>query len=66
MTQMMNMPQQANMVIALSPTITETLQRRKKTLEEDLARVNHCLSLLEQSPGVAEVFDAVSQITGSH
>ena len=43
-------------------SITEQLEGRKKSLEEQLERVNNAIDLLKKFPDTQEVLDALSKL----
>lgn len=45
--------------MALSPSIIDTLKRKKARMETDLANVNAALEALEKNPEVANVLELV-------
>ena len=44
-----------------APTISERLQRRKESLEEDLAVVESAQKIIESNPQMAEFLDLVQK-----
>ncbi len=43
--------------------ISERLRQRKQDLEQELARVDKALELLNQNDGISEILDAISELS---
>lgn len=58
-------PEQMAMQAAIRrPSVQERLVQERSILQERLAAIDAALAALERTPGVAEVLEALSKVTG--
>lgn len=53
---------QCESLVPCQPSVSERLNKQKTDLEQSLAKVNHALTLLNENPKLAELFDAISRV----